>query len=824
MLIDVTLLETIRVLLLLCNFILIPGYLTVKLLLKRDSIQGFQHIPLSLGGSLSISVLASYLARSIDGSLQTLVSLVVGYNLIGFSVLFARYILADFKEDRSSFSISKILLILLGLTILWFGVVFFIGPRIDYAHDAWYHVAHIRKAGESNQVFPKNPYWPDIELSRAYSVWHAILGTIVRTARVDTLVVWRVGNAFLAMLALWVIYGTAKSVFRKTTPSLLTAIVYMGTEKLTETYIYPYGITNVLLWASLGLFFAYYRTRQRGLLLSATMIGLLPIALHPQEYIFLCFGITSFLAVTLAYDHLSQTNDQSDVKAILTFIGLLLILGAPLLIIIYSDIVQTSADAMISASSVRHPIAQILTYIFPHSHKLSSFKIELLPFKAIALIVSPFVLTKPFKRKESRFLLTLTWAPLLAFAVPGLSLVTNMILRETYAWRLIALIPAPMIIALLIQQAIPWTNSQLGQNSDISRWVMQAIAIILIVLTVLSLLSKITISREIKQEGTESDLLLASPLQAESMFDMLDQAAQTPSVVLSDPWTSYAVPGMTKHTVVINMPAHGSREDMDTRFAKMRELLSSPTQSNKHAIEALERYEIEFIVVNKPQLDTYFYYGTQFYAPYTLDFLRRNPECFQNLYTDEVFEVYTFSHCKPTDLKLKGKSSAPFNQEIIQHRTDLILNADLTLLGYSLPTGQTVATGSEIDVTLYWKARRPLTEPYAVWMELLCDYPEKNLPYGKGIRRIREELTDTSFETATAFWLPIPPSGLESGDVLPQPFRLTLPKTMATGPCSLSVYVREREQIFSEPSVLPSMLMERFYLYEQVKITEIEIQ
>jgi hypothetical protein len=828
MLIDVTWLEAVRVLFVLGITLVVPGALVVNLFPKRDSVPRSLYIPLAVGWSLTISILMTYFVRTINGSLTTLTLLITSFNLIGIGFLLVGHVRKGLPETLPSFAWSKTTGILVLLTVLWFIVVLMIGPRIDYAHDAWYHIAHIRQAADSNQVNPTNPYWPDVPLGRAYSTWHVILGSVVRASKADTLVVWHVGNAFLAALALPIIYTTAKTIFDDTDLSLLSAAAFMGAEKLTGTYVYPYGITNVLLWAALGLFFSYYKRRHRYLLLSATVVGLLPIAIHPQEYIFLCFGVAAFLIVTWSHAILNRFGESIAVKPIFLYLGLLLIIGAPLLVANYSEIVRANVASSANTPSSRHHLAQLLSFLFPQGYKLSSFKVEFLPFKATALIISPFLLSNPFGRDKNRFLLTLAWAPVLAYLVPGLSYATKLVLRETYAWRLIALIPAPMLIALILKQALPRRSRWPANASDTFKWVMRIIALILIVLLGLSVILKISVSRQINEEGTERDLLLASPLQAQAMFETLDHAAPQPSVVLSDPWTSYAVPGMTQHTVVLNMPAHGSREDMIVRYADMRKLLSSPIQSQEDAVDMLEAYNIEFIVVNKPQTNHLFYYfGLSFYSSYTLDFLRGNPACFENLYTDEIFEIYQFDHCDPDTLRFKGERPEPLEETTIDCVTDLNVNGDLTLLGYSLPTGTTVAPGSEISTTLVWKAGKPLIEPYAVWLELLCDYPQQDRPYGKVFRMIRERVENADLETSTAFWLPIPPSGLNEGDLLSQPFTLSLhPDMTAIGSdmCDLNTYVINREQALYNSDAIPGLLMERGYLHEGIKIARIELE
>jgi hypothetical protein len=261
------------------------------------------------------------------------------------------------------------------------------------------------------------------------------------------------------------------------------------------------------------------------------------------------------------------------------------------------------------------------------------------------------------------------------------------------------------------------------------------------------------------------------------------------------------------------------------RFADARRLLSDPTQSPDDAISTLEQYDVDFIIVNKLWIDRVFFPKIPFYSDYTLRFLGANSACFRQIYTDMGFDVFAYLHCSPEHLKHKGGASQiTISMDDIARRVDGDVSNQLKLLGYSLfGRDKSDSSNLELHVDLYWGAKKEILKPYAVWVELLCDYPGRDRALGGLLRKWYERQENQTLMVEDFGWLPIPPSGLENQDLLVQPFSLEIPFNMTGESCDLKTYILPHHSASSEFAMLPILFMEREQTLPNVHLTKIDL-
>ncbi len=820
-------------------YTILPGASFVRVLYKQRDLGVFRFISLSIGWSMAINAFLAYGVHFAGGTLVDYGRIVI---LLGAVSLI--YILTGLWRNFSWKSVTKnrrflsaVIVCIVG--VVWFGIILQNGPRVDYTWDQWYHIAHVDQAIEDNCIFPSNAFWSDVELGDAYGLWHIVLGAAARVLRIDVLILWRVGNAYLAFVSFILMYVVATMILDKFSTSLLAAIVFLGSgvgaQGITRTFVYPWGISYVCMWLSLGLFFRYWKTGDRLSLLSATISGLIPIFVHPQEYIMLCFALFALTgAVGILPSILNKTGVVGS-RRIWVFFLILLILGLPLMVFNYADrlvLVLQGRSRTTAANPAlplyQHPLASWLAAAFPYYWKVGMLYFAVMNFNIISLL-SLRLLPDSLDAKARKFLTTLTWAPMVAAVVPGFSWLAQKVLLETYSWRLLNLIPTPMIWALLIRKWLSYAKHSArktlgtGKKWIVIGWGYFGMGVVLLAVVATSIIH-VVLQDEMKPvEGITEDWAI-SPLQSREVFDRLDQLMVQAGVVLSDPTTSYAVPGLTKHRVVLNEPSHGTREDIIVRYTEMRELLSSPFQPAKEAITTLQRYQVNFILVHKIWIDKSFFNGTPFYSEYTLKLLRENPACFQPVYCDQDFEAFQYIQCDPVDMKHKGQVSVEeISIDSIEHVKKQKLTNNLRFLGFSLPDKEEVASGENVTVDLYWQAEDVIREPYAVWIELIREYPEYDLPYGKVFRIIRAEITGKELGVVSFAYMPIPPSGIEPGDVYSQSFTLQVPSNMDPGYCELNLHVLNRRQFKFDQEFLPAVLMEKRHTLPTIQLRRLEV-
>lgn len=830
--IEITLGETIRFLLVSTVYCVLPGFIVIYYMYGVNRLCTARLLSLSIGWSVALNILIAYLVHFCGGTLGH-----YGVGMMIFIVICAAFALAKFRR-LGSFALSwkpKAILpavLVLVLSLLWFGVILQNGPRIDYLWDQWFHMAHVREAIESNQIIPGNPFWADVPLSDVYGLWHPILAIIARAVRLDVIVLWRLGNALMAGFSVTVMYSVAMMIANDHLASFVAAVVFLGSgvgaQQITRTFIYPWGISYLCMWLGLGLFFIYLKERDRRSLVSATVIGFAPIFIHPQEFIFFCFGLF-VLGFSASLMRIPSNRLHIDPKTIWLFLLVLVILGGGILIAKYPNRVSLSfvldSDKVDSGLSLYpHPLASWLAAAFPYYWKLGMLFYNLMAF-GLASLLFVFFLPKDSDPEVLWFLRTLTVAPFLFAILPGLSWITHLVIRETYSWRLLNLIPTPIIWALVIVRLIPSKKpSSNSVTTDRSRlfggWnIGRLVCFIMLMVVVGFAIGMVVIRDELNlvEEGV-------TPLQSPSLFEELDAFSPEPVVVLSDPRTSYAVPGLTKHHVVLNEPSHGSRDDIVTWFVDTRELLSSPYQLEAEALATLKRYNVDLILVNKTLLNEPFFLEVPLYSDFTLEFLRDNTACFPRLYSDVVFELFEVVGCAPRDIQGKGHPHENLaSSENIEYFVQRRLSHNLSFLGFSLRGDDRVYPGHSKTVDLYWRAEKDLEEPYAIWLELLCKYPGDHLPYGRLLRVTNEYITDTTFETVVFTWLPIPASGVNSDEIWMHSLDVSVSENISEGPCSLSLYILDREQALYGRDVLPFLFMEREYTLPGISLMQMSV-
>jgi hypothetical protein len=277
----------------------------------------------------------------------------------------------------------------------------------------------------------------------------------------------------------------------------------------------------------------------------------------------------------------------------------------------------------------------------------------------------------------------------------------------------------------------------------------------------------------------------------------------------------------------LNEPWHGARPDLDERFRKARQLLSDPHQTSQSAVETLEDYDIEYIVINTASwIDDPSRVIMPFYSQQTLLFLERNSRCFEREYADATLHIYRYTHqCagvalqgKDQPAQLESKATAPVKVLGVQ------MTRDLTLVTVSLPPGGTVAPGQALDITLVWQAVEPVMQPYAISTEILCPYPELDRPYGKLFRKAREIRSGQALKANEFHWLTIPLGDVQSGQFIYEQVALDLPMNMGEGRCSVAVFLlgRGSDELRWRP-LLPDIFMENRYLYNGAEIAELTV-
>lgn len=821
--ITITISELLRTTAALACFSILPGYLLTRLLFRKRRPTPFLTAPISIGLGITTSIVASYAAELAKFSLSNFAYLMLGLDLAGSVMVAIGRVRGMRRRIRRPSALRLRSLVAFLIVFLSYGIIFRVGPRVRYTADAWYHITYIREAVETDSIVPGNALDEGAATPENVKRWHTILAAVAVIADVRVERLWWIGNAFVGALALAVTYSLARTILGGPSISIVAMIVFIATDPLIQTYVYPWGIGYVLMWISLILVFRYLDTLEARSLVLGMLIGLSLNFVHGLEYIFVCFVILAIcLARSVAY--FCRQANSSEIARLWMVLGVLLLVGVPVFVLNYPGKIQSNlthlkrVEDAVGFGLYPHATAQVLAALSPPLRLSGVFIQELSFFGLMALPLSLLILSSR-DREPLGLLKILAWAPFLAYVAPGLSWCTNLVLGD-FSYRLSRLAPTPLILALGMHEG--HLRGLFKRDVAIDPWRAASATVILVAL--LPVLFHRVSTRPVF-DPPRSVLDLQTPLQHQAMYDALDALRAKPVVVLSDPGTSTAIPALTKHTGVTRYRWQGS--DLE-EFILMRELLSSPHQTAGTAVQTLDEYDIDLIVVNTLWRDESLYPGQPFYfySEFTLPFLEGNPDCFSLVYKDETYKVFEYRNCRPDQMELKGRENQESMIETVTDDTltlvDETFGDRLRLVEYTRDSE--LVAGSEFEIRLLWEARREIKVPAVVWLELLCDYPGKTLPMGKALRLWKEIWGGGTYKVETEGWLEVPPGGLQVGDRRVQSLSLTVPRNLQGGTCDLQVQVADQDEVINARKLLPHLLMENEYLYVSLPLESLTIQ
>ena len=375
----------------------LPGVLVTYLAYRSVSISFAIWAALSTALGLAIVTSIGAFIGVIGGSLNALVLAVLIVDLLLLAIVL--YVYRGSPGSRRVILPIKIDQPFVGLVVLnlfLFGVALRIGAIVAYKSDAWFHIASISEVIERQVALPLNAYWQDLPAYQAAGMWHVVLGLISHIAGVEILTTWHVVNALLVVVAVTGMYGIASALLDHNWLGLAVAFIYVlgrggnGMSYWLRTQVYPAQLCYVLLWMAFFYFYLYIKNGQRRDFVIGLVLGNLPLLVHPQEYIYLCCGISLFMLLTLFI-----SNDRWVLlKRSASFLAMLLIIGGPLMWIRFDEFIVKSMETNVAVSqgisfmpSEGAAFRQVLAFLSP-APELDRWVAAFLPLGLFILSIS----------------------------------------------------------------------------------------------------------------------------------------------------------------------------------------------------------------------------------------------------------------------------------------------------------------------------------------------------------------------------------------------------------------------------------------------------
>jgi hypothetical protein len=724
----------------------------VALLTDRENLDIFEALAWSVAFGIVISALVGLLIEALNLSVRF--TLPFTASLV---ILFVVFDVTKRRQFARRF-VEKPVWLDLGFTL--FLVVVFVlllshGADLSFRGDSWAHVAVVDEVVESGQPLPSDPYRPDLPLAHNYGFWHYTMAVIALYSDVDVVTVIHLLNLFIGLFVLLAVYAFVRRLFEDKVVAVfatgLTLLWYgfMGTSTF-EGAFYPAVVNYGLMFLSIGLYYDDLSNggHWRSVILSA-ILAVISFMLHPVEWFIIWLGIGSITVVGWAI-----VRRRFVWSRFLVWGGLTLIVSLPVFFSRYWWIFRrlptsqyhtyVGMDAGLSGAFIVEQLLSTLVGFFPSSHQLAFY---------LALLIILYGLWRSdVDRLPVASLAALVMGPFLAILLFKLLLPFTSLTHFVGRTRL--LIPVPVVLAY----ALHWIGTKRHSWSRLKVWLSFSI----VVLSILPLGFRFG-EKFVIPEDTDSPFSRQrfSPLVYEEEYRLLNQLCSDRGVILSDPLTSYAVPGLTHQHVVENFWSHANKYkgDVERRTREIYRLFNDPYQSSAEVFATLDRWAVDCVVYAPASYKRYpLAQSVPFYGPDSAVLLEENSHVFERLNEKDDFAIYAYHSPRSTNITLVGKDEPEISFSTLPDPTQLVnyrILPSITLVGYDISSSM-VVPGDQISITLTWQVERSMEYEMATFVSALCCAEEqsKPVPIRKLWRKLREVSSGKVYKFNYFSWLP----------------------------------------------------------------------
>lgn len=764
---------------------LLPGWALLNFFLKRDRFSPFEILPLSFGFSvvlLSTLAVVFYLLKldvsAVMIALPVLIVALVALNIVGWA---KRASLERAPETRAGYSL-RFNVGVYALLLMAFILMLHAGAIFTCDSDSIDHVGTVREIVETRQIFPTNAFYTGDEGSGPdprKGLFHTFLAVVTMAAGIEPYRMWLWLPALMMPLLLCAHFLFARELFQNRGMALLSALLFFlfyGEARLAG---YPQNAALALYFVALFFAFRYVRGGGTRSLVGCAVVGYAVATVH--IYYFFQLGLA--LGAFMVFAALMRAKDLGLAKKVFKAMAAILLVSAPFLYLKYH-----------LCYAIENPYDQQARHLLLLTDRL--FVVNpadslryLGPAGILAFILTPALLRRARRDEGALFLFaTMVAAPAIIFnplAVPLLGKVITIGLVR----RIIHLAPFVPVLAFFTYGAF----ADLRQRG---RLAARAGAIVLLAL--MGLLTVFDVSGQVRRLSPrflEAERR-GTPFAWIHALEFLEERIAAPSVVLSDPWTSYSIPAFTKHYVVAVPIGHSSPRDqknMDKVADAMRVL--NRYVGIEETVSILVRHSARYVVVNEKLCSAAFQYRPIDHRRGEVPCRRKfeaHPELFSRIYEEGDVFVYEF-HAPPSLAGLQS-DEPPLRPFLTKGEPEprlpvgAVFDGRFKLLGVSF-NKPAAERGKAIAMTCYWECLKEdfTLRQYRVFVRFDTEYEHcfmYSRRWSKLYRRVLEAINRERYRFRESH-VPVdgfyPPYMWRVGDVIADTFVASIPEKVRPG-------------------------------------------
>lgn len=788
--------------------LILPGYLIANLFIPRRDFGVFERIPVAFSLSIAYASTLGILLHLFKSNVTVLmILLLTSVPLLVIANIYKKRRSIPAPPDKPGNSGetagenevlgTRFNLVIFGLMLLAFVVMLYQGAVLTWGADSIDHVGTVRQIVEGRQIFPTNAFYADeagLGVDSRKGLYHTVLGIISIVTRIEPYQIWIWLPALLLPVLLCSFFAFSKEIFKNKNIALVSVIIFIlcfeGVNRdLVRAAGYASRVAVVVYFTALLLLFKYLRFKKLSFLVACAFLGYTTGAVHIYYFVQYYLALFAFFVFACLF----KWRDKSLLVSIIKVSVVTLLVSIPFLIIKYNLSYSTVHP---SHAHLRHALL-FTENVFVVNPVVPLNVIG--PMGVFAFILTPF-LYKRAKRDDGILFLfaTMVATPLIIFNPLAVSFLGNL-MTTGLVRRIIQLAPYISVIGFFTYQMIMALFVEHEKRNKVK-------ALLFFALMILILFPYISQFQDDYKPSSRAIERRMSPLVWADAFEFLEDEIENPSVVLSDPWTSYSIPAFTKHYVVAVPFGHAPPKDAEN-VAKIRDAMNvlNPYTDMRTTMTLLDKHKAGYVVVNET-VKTPAYGHAWSIIPELYEKTRQkfesHPGIFRKIYEEEKLRIYEYdSRADISELQIVESIDAPFRsseEPDPRNVVDAVFEERFVLSG-AVMDKDTVSSGDVLGIKCYWRTLTDVTSSkyYKVYVRFDTGY-EKNALYNehwsKIYRKLLQRVTGERYRFRSEH-NPVnsvyPPTDWRTGETVLDEFEVKIPTGVSAGLYDVKITLME---------------------------------
>jgi hypothetical protein len=819
-----------------CIFIM-PGMLLFNLFFRRREHDIFEVIPVAMVFSIALLSIAGVLLYLVGLNANSMLLMLPPLLLMLIALNAARWgrkrhahsmtgeASADVRVEEPKKGRSLTLAIY-GLLILAAALMAYRGAVFVWSADTYDHAGTVREIVEKREILPGDTFYGGEERlgpDPRKGLFHACLAILSIMTKIEPFQIFLWLPILLLPILLCSYLAFAGSLFKNRTIAFLSTalflICYGGLDRSNLRMVGLPGMVAIQFYfIALCFMFKYLENRRLRFLLASAIIGCVTAIVHIYYFFHFILALTSFLVFSM----LLRRQDKGALTALGKLVLTSLVLAVPLLALRYklSYSVANPYDVQ-----PRH-VLFIAKNVFI-TNPLEAWNI-LGPMGILAFGATPFLLKRAKADAGMLFLFAaMITTPLIIFNPLAVNLFGR-VMTFGLVRRIALFAPYIAVIGFFVHRALSSLRGRVSKRGNLRALAFLVLFVVLLIPYIRGFLY------EYNRASIEDEEKHSYVLWRDALSFMRDNVTE-PSVILSDPLTSFSIPALTQHNIVAVLIGHASPQDAQNinRVSAADDVLN-PYVDMERTIAVLNRYHVQYIVVNQTfsasLYGSYWSVDVKHYEAARRKF-ESHPALFEKVYQKNKVYIYRYHPgAESPEMATEKPLSLPFvlEREPPMEKVDAVFGGRFVLMGVAMDE-KIVRRHESLSIRCYWKCTEADTtiQDYKVFVRFDTQY-KKNMLYrrqfSKIYRLILQKITGTRYRFRSEH-SPVggsyPPRLWQKGAIIEDEFDVIIPSDVSKG--AYDVKINLLSLPFS-PNYFVKDLLSDHDVYEGIKVGSVTIE